>query len=480
MVETEPRTSDGDRARARVVRKASRAKRDERGVISENVSRTDRQLATFHFESWLVRPYADRGSRLPRRPLFVFARGALVRDRVRALSSDAMATAADVKRAVYARRSYFLENVATLSMKQARRLLEGDLGLEERALDDDKRKAAVAKYVDRVLASGDAKTPSAKPAETARPEKENRKPAVPKRRPEPERRPEPAAAPQRKKSKRDEYSDEDEDEDDADSDEDDDDADSDDESGSDDSGSRKRRTASEPKPKPKPKPAAVTGDVAKLRNLCKRAGLTYQHVFMRHKDDAGREAALIGILAEAGLTRGSDASAVAKVRAKVEREKDLDGIDAKNVIEGGRRRRAATVNQWGQTIDYAALNGKKKRRDGTYADSDDESSSSDESESESDASADEDEVEDEEGPGLGADVAMHPPNVSDEGKVSKIPVKAGSSNNDAAADVEPRDVFFSDDDDTPAKKVPTNVSEPAEEKPKAPRRGGVLYDSDDE
>ena len=77
-------------------------------------------------------------------------------------------------------------------------------------------------------------------------------------------------------------------------------------------------------------------------------------------------------------------------------------------------------------------------------------------------------------------MAMHPPNVSDEGKVSKIPVKAGSSNDDAAADVEPRDVFFSDDDDTPAKKVPTNVSEPAEEKPKAPRRGGVLYDSDDE
>ena len=38
----------------------------------------------------------------------------------------------------------------------------------------------------------------------------------------------------------------------------------------------------------------------------------------------------------------------------------MDGDDA----------RLQTVNQWGQTIDYAALNGKKKRRDGTYADSD--------------------------------------------------------------------------------------------------------------
>ena len=387
-----------------------------------------------------------------------------------------MATAADVKRAVYARRSYFLENVATLSMKQARRLLEGDLGLDERALDDAERKAAVAKYVDRVLASGDDKAPSAKPAEAARPEKENRKPAVPKRRPEP------AAAPKRKKSKRDEYEEEDDDEDDDEDDASDDASDADEDS--DDDGSRKQKpSASKPKPKPKPKPAnskpkpaAITGDVAKLRDLCKRAGLTYQHVFMRHKDDAGREAALIGILADAGLTPSSDQSSVAKVRARVEREKDLDGIDAKNVIEGGRRRRAATTNQWGQAIDYAALNGKKRRADGTYADSDEDSSSSDASESDaSDEDAmvdDEDEDQDEEDGGRGADVARKE-DVSDK----KIPVKAGSKTSE---DAEPRDVFFSDEDDTPAKKAPAKVPEPAEEKPKAPRRGGVLYDSDDE
>ena len=413
-----------------------------------------------------------------------------------------MATAADVKRAVYARRSYFLENVATLSMKQARRLLEGDLGLDERALDDAERKAAVAKYVDRVLASGDGKTPSAKPAETARPEKENRKPAVPKRRPEP------AAAPKRKKPKRDEYEEEDDEDDDEEEDDDEDDdeddasddasdddesdadsgeSDADEDSDDDSDAPRKLRkpSAAKPKPKPKPKPAnpkpkptAITGDVAKLRDLCKRAGLTYQHVFMRRKDDAGREAALIGILADAGLSPSSDASSVAKVRAKVEREKDLDGIDAKNVIEGGRRRRAATTNQWGQAIDYAALNGKKRRADGTYADTDEDSSSSDESES--DASDEdavvEDEDEDEDG-GRGADVARKE-GVSD----MKIAVKAGSktSEDDAAVDVEPRDVFFSDEDDTPAKTAPAKVPEPAEEKPKAPRRGGVLYDSDDE
>ena len=66
-----------------------------------------------------------------------------------------MATVADVRAAVLKRRDFFLANVETLSMKQARRTLERDLGLAERALDDPERKAAVAKYVDRVLASPD-------------------------------------------------------------------------------------------------------------------------------------------------------------------------------------------------------------------------------------------------------------------------------------------------------------------------------------
>ena len=84
-----------------------------------------------------------------------------------------MATAADVKRASATRADRISSRTWRRSPPQARRLLEGDLGLEERARDDAERKAAVAKYVDRVLASGDGKTPG-RPAETARPEKENR------------------------------------------------------------------------------------------------------------------------------------------------------------------------------------------------------------------------------------------------------------------------------------------------------------------
>ena len=56
-------------------------------------------------------------------------------------------------------------------MKQARRTLERDLGLAERALDDPERKAAVAKYVDRVLAS-----PNDDDARTKKPEERKRGP----------------------------------------------------------------------------------------------------------------------------------------------------------------------------------------------------------------------------------------------------------------------------------------------------------------
>ena len=36
-------------------------------------------------------------------------------------------------------------------------------------------------------------------------------------------------------------------------------------------------------------------------------------------------------------------------------------IDTSAIIEGGRRRRAAAANEWGEKIDYATLNGKGKR-----------------------------------------------------------------------------------------------------------------------
>ena len=108
-----------------------------------------------------------------------------------------------------------------------------------------------------------------------------------------------------------------------------------DEDGSDDSDSeppstKKKRHAKVPKVASKSKKAKrtkvssaaapVAGAVAALREVCKRAGLTYQHVFMRHKEDDARIEALESILRDNGLDANASEKAVAKVRAKVELE----------------------------------------------------------------------------------------------------------------------------------------------------------------
>ena len=342
-----------------------------------------------------------------------------------------------LKRAVYARRDHFLAHVATLTMKQARRLIETDLGLDAKALDEEATKAAVAKYVDRVLASGDGP-----PENVAAASKENRAPAATK-----------SPAPAKPRT---EHADEDTDE------EEETDADEEEETDADEEGSdsdaselpsTKKRRVIDPKTnktkttKKKRKPAQaqkktaapVAGVVATLRDVCKRAGLTYQHVFMRHKDDETRIESLRGILNENGLDGKSSDAQIAKVRAKVELARDLDGIDQSNVIEGGRRRRAVATNDpWGQAASY-----------------DDERGVHDDDTDEDDEESDDDDDDDD---------------VSDK--------KSSDS------EVEPADLFFDDDDGDEApesKPGPAIESKPADSvAPKAPRRGGALYSDSDE
>jgi ribosomal protein L12E/L44/L45/RPP1/RPP2 len=360
-------------------------------------------------------------------------------------SSVAMPVAPDaLKRAVYARRDHFLAHVATLTMKQARRLIETDLGLDAKALDEEATKAAVAKYVDRVLASGDGP-----PENVAAASKENRAPAATK-----------SPAPAKPRT---EHADEDADE------EEETDADEEEETDADEEGSdsdaselpsTKKRRVIEPKTnktkttKNKRKPAQkqkttaapVAGVVATLRDVCKRAGLTYQHVFMRHKDDETRIESLRGILNENGLDGKSSDAQIAKVRAKVELARDLDGIDQSNVIEGGRRRRAVATNDpWGQAASY-----------------DDERGVHDDDTDEDDEESDDDDDDD------------------DDDDVSDADKKSSDS------EVEPADLFFFDDDGDEApesKPGPAFESKPAPADsvaPKAPRRGGALYSDSDE
>jgi len=210
---------------------------------------------------------------------------------------------------------------------------------------------------------------------------------------------------------------------------------------------------------------------------------------MREKTEAGREASLLKILSERGLHPKSSADQIQRVRAEVELAKDLDGIDASNVIEGGRRRRAATVNQWGQAIDYRKANG-----GGSDSDA---SESSDESASDTSSSEEDPEAfdEEEEKGAKGAKKANETPGGSGSSS-ARAKEKSGPLASPAEEGV---DVFFENDDssdeDAPgdddtfkpssAKKARSEPSEPAERKAApaktdAPRRGAALLDSDDD
>ncbi len=77
--------------------------------------------------------------------------------------------------------------------------------------------------------------------------------------------------------------------------------------------------------------------------MCKAAGITKAtHVFMKHKTNDERQKALEELLGERGLDIRSSAKDLARVKENIEREKDLEDIDASNIIEGGRRSRNRT------------------------------------------------------------------------------------------------------------------------------------------
>mmetsp|Transcript_2097 Transcript_2097/g.6398 ORF Transcript_2097/g.6398 Transcript_2097/m.6398 type:complete len:310 (+) Transcript_2097:188-1117(+) len=104
-------------------------------------------------------------------------------------------------------------------------------------------------------------------------------------------------------------------------------------------GWKKKKTTTKTKSREGPKDETV----AKLGRMCKAAGITKAtHVFMKHKTNDERQKALEELLGERGLDIRSSAKDLARVKENIEREKDLEDIDASNIIEGGRRSRNRT------------------------------------------------------------------------------------------------------------------------------------------
>ena len=194
-----------------------------------------------------------------------------------------------VKRAIQSRAKFIIEKKNELGEKSFRRLLETDLRLSKRQLDEPTVKETIGKLLLGVIESG-----------TLEEEEEDSE----------------------EDSEEDEYS-EDDDEDEA------------------KVLLKRKRKKSEKQPTRKTKTETETPNakVSKLRKLCKDAGITKAtHVFMKFKTNLEREDALEKLLGERALDIRATAKELAKVKEDIEREKDLEDIDASNIIEGGRRR----------------------------------------------------------------------------------------------------------------------------------------------
>ncbi|CAL6283440.1 unnamed protein product [Bathycoccus prasinos] len=207
-------------------------------------------------------------------------------------TNAALSLAVRVKRAIQSRRKFIVEKQNELGEKSFRRLLETDLRLSKRRLDEPTVKETIGKLLLEVIERG-----------TVEEEDEE-------------------------DSEEDEYSEEEDDEDDQ----------------AKVLVKRKRKKSEkEPTRERKTETETPNAKVSKLRKLCKDAGITKAtHVFMKFKTNLEREDALEKLLGERALDIRATARELAKVKEDIEREKDLEDIDASNIIEGGRRRNTRT------------------------------------------------------------------------------------------------------------------------------------------
>jgi hypothetical protein len=217
-----------------------------------------------------------------------------------------------VKRAIQSRTKFIVEKKNELGEKSFRRLLETDLRLSKRQLDEPTVKETIGKLLLEVIERG-----------TLEEEEDSEE-----------------------ESDEDEYSEDDDEDDQA------------------KVLVKRKRKKSEKQATRETKTETETPNakVSKLRKLCKDAGITKAtHVFMKFKTNLEREDALEKLLGERALDIRATARELAKVKEDIEREKDLEDIDASNIIEGGRRRNTRTQVSY-KGLDASGARKRRKRR----------------------------------------------------------------------------------------------------------------------
>ena len=230
-----------------------------------------------------------------------------------------------IARAFRARAAHIAANAATMTPKAVRRMLEGDLNVDAHALDAHKR--AISALLEALMAPKDDE----------------------------------------------EEEDDDEDDDDEAEEEEEEEGSDDDEEEKTERERKRAKTSTTARTTSTKTTTTMSGDVAKYRDACKRAGITaFQGVLMRTTDEKARIDAMSALLRERGLSVSSAPSEFERVKAKIEMERDMDGIDTSNIVTGGRRRTAA----YG-TTNYAQLEASSDDDDDDddddgHSDSDDE------------------------------------------------------------------------------------------------------------
>ncbi|KAK9824694.1 hypothetical protein WJX72_012449 [[Myrmecia] bisecta] len=279
------------------------------------------------------------------------------------LEPDSMAAIDEsaIKRAVKERKAYILGNLDSLNMKACRKLLEEDLGLPDKALAG--HKGLISELVDKVVARHAAAEKHDPDAEA---ENRHSNSEAPSKRAAAKARRRPATAdastgsveagdeeeePAKKKRK----------------------------------GSKSEKLRKPEKPAKReapPGPKQYSKKVEQMRNVCRKAGINIPPaIYKKSSEDGSLEMAFVALLEKHNLSRHSDHAEIEAAKKALQLQKDLEGIDTTNIIEGGRRSRRAAAPQ----INYAAAL--------KSAGSDDESEDEDDSDDDEDADVGSDEDE---------------------------------------------------------------------------------------
>ena len=158
----------------------------------------------------------------------------------------------------------------------------------------------------------------------------------------------------------------------------------------------KKKAKPAPRPaKPPPARRELPAAAVAMRDVARQAGVTVPpSLYARTKTDDEVVAGFEALLAKYDLTADADAASIRAAKARVKRERELDGIDTSNVLDaddagrGGRRTRGARVD-YSKVLAAPKLDsddsGDKSEEEDDDDDDDDDTAASD-----SDASGDDD------------------------------------------------------------------------------------------